>query len=917
MIRAGWAQGGFQAGSWVGMHRYARLFAGLPFAILVVGLLLTLGLLVGIQNDITHELETEFRFRSGKIQARLLNRLETHANLLHGVQGLFRASKDISRVEFHDYVESLRLEPGFPGIQGIGFARRIAPEELDAHVAAVRREGFPTYQVWPAGARDPYSAIVYLEPFTGRNLRAFGYDMFSEPVRRAAMERAWQSGEAALSGRVTLMQETRTAVQAGFLIYVPVYAPTSGPEDAVGRRPPLLGWAYSPIRMNDFMLHLLASIEAVDLETELDLEVFDGDGLVAERLTFDADGQPSLDRSTEAKAGRSVSRFRAELPIDFGGHRWTLMIASQPAFDARLRESHLFVVGAAGMTVSVLMALLFGVMSASHRRVARALAETARVNRELADREETFRILFETVPQGVAYHDAQGRFLMANPAARTILGRSLEELRQLDFGDPIWGVVREDGTPYPAAELPAARALTRREAVQDAVLGLVAHGGGPATWLRVTAIPIDQPGNPARLYTTFQDITARKRTDAELERYRHSLEELVTVRTEQLEQANRALQVQNAAVSDLYNHAPCGYHTLDAEGRIVSINDTELAWLGLDRAAVMEHLRFDDLLTEASRAAYRIHLPRFLETGGLHDLELDMLRQDGSVLPVVLSATLVRDETGRFQSARVTVFDNAERKARMAQIDALNIQLAHRAEEAEAASRAKSTLLANMSHEFRTPMNAILGLTHLLARATTDPAQLDKLNKVSAAGHRLLGLLNTVLDLANVETGRLKLHYARFNLGTMLELCLEHAQASVGGKPLTLAGDIAPNLRQVVEGDPERLGEVVDKLLDNAVKFTAAGGVILRARCQDQSETELVVRIEVADTGIGISPEDQARLFQPFSQLDDSSTRQFGGSGLGLAVSKRLMELMGGSIGVTSRPGEGSTFWITLRLAKV
>ena len=918
---AGFLRGVFERLDQAAGPRGAGLYARLPFVILAVGLLITSVLVLNVRRDVEHGLDVQFRFQAGKLQSRLQNRLETHADILRGVQGLFMASREVTREEFRLYVDSLALARGFPGIQGVGFAKLISPEQLDAHVESVRQQGFPAYRVVPAGRREQYSSIVYLEPFTGRNLRAFGYDMFSEPVRRAAMERARDSGMPALSGRVTLVQETSQEVQAGFLIYVPIYRQASLPATIEARRAGLVGWAYSPMRMNDFVGHLLAAIDSADIGQWLDLEIYDGPVVAPDKLMFDGDGTPGQPRheaeTATPSAGRGAAHFRAQLPVDFGGQRWTLLVTSLPAFDARLREPHLILVGVGGAVISATLALLFWVMFVSHRRVAQALAETARVNRELENREETFRTLFETVPQGVTYHDARGRFLMANPAAQAMLGLPLDQLRQFDFADPDWHVIGEDGAPFAPDELPAARALKRREPVRDVVLGLRASGASEPTWLRMTAVPIDQHGNSARFYTVFEDITARKRAETELESYRHSLEVLVSERTEQLEAANQTLQSRNAAVADLYNRAPCGYHTLDPDGLVTNINDTELAWLGYARDDVVGRLHFPNLLAEPSRAAFWIHYPHFLETGSIGDLELDMLRKDGTALPVVLSATLVCDEQGQVLASRGTVFDNTERKERMRQIDVLNAELARRAEQAEAANRAKSALLANMSHEFRTPMNAILGLTHILSRALTDPAQVDKLNKVTQAANHLLSILNTVLDLANVETGRLKLHFSRFNLGILLELCLEHAQSSVGGKPLTLSADIAPALRRVVEADAERLGQVVDKLMENAVKFTATGGVILRARCLEESESGLLVRIEVEDTGIGISAEDQDRLFQPFTQLDGSSTRQYGGSGLGLAVSKRMVELMGGAIGVSSRLGEGSTFWLTLRLAKV
>jgi CHASE1-domain containing sensor protein len=197
---------------------------GLPLGLLLLGLVITGLLWRNALQDAHRVLEQEFNSQVDGIAAAVTNRLQANIQVLRGVEGLFNSSRSVTRQEFRDYVQSLRLEERYPGILGVGFSQLIPARSLTEHVARVRREGFPAYAVRPEGAREEYSAIVYLEPFSGRNLRAFGYDMYSEPVRRDAMARAMVEGAPALSGRVKLVQETEADVQHGFLIYVPVYA---------------------------------------------------------------------------------------------------------------------------------------------------------------------------------------------------------------------------------------------------------------------------------------------------------------------------------------------------------------------------------------------------------------------------------------------------------------------------------------------------------------------------------------------------------------------------------------------------------------------------------------------------------------------------------------------------------------------
>ncbi len=879
----------------------------LPLLVLALGFAITFAAWRDASRSAVETLSTEFRFDADRVKDRLELTLDAHVSVLRGVKGLFDASEDVSRAEFRHYVASLELGRRSPGILGVGFSRLIPAQERARHEQAIRAEGYPDYRVRPEGPRDPYSAIVYLEPFSGRNLRAFGYDMLSEPVRRAAMERAVESHGATMTGKVTLVQETERDVQAGFLMYVPVYRHGADLASPAMRRANLVGWAYSPVRMADFMRAILDESDFDNLRGRVDVRVYDGDRASAASLMFDSGKDPG------AGAG---ARFSATLPLDFGGHRWILEMTSRPFFEAGLHQEKSHVVALSGVMISLLLAALLRVMVASRLRDAQALAKIDRSNRELAASEETFRVLFETVPIGVAYHDAAGRFLMANPAAERILGASLDELRSRPLTDPAWQARREDGSPVEVDDLPVSRALRQREMISDAVLELVSPHGGRRIWLRVIAVPIAGNANQAGAYTAFEDITEKKRTDVELDKYRRSLEILVAERTRQLETANAALEAQRMEVEDLFNHAPVGYHSLDAEGRIVRVNDTELAWLGYAREEVIGH-PVAEFFTEASRLSFASRFARFKETGKIHGLEFDMVRKDGSLLPVLVDATLVRDAEGNYVASRSNVYDNTERKERQRQIDILNVALARRAEEAEAASRAKGIFLANMSHEFRTPMNGIMGMTYLLQTAIKDPVQLDRLRVIGESAKHLLGILNNVLDISHLESGRVRLEERDFSLPALLEAGLDEIRSGAEAKGLKVLGDIEPGLQAIpLRGDTGRLAQVLRNFLNNAVKFTQAGGITLRVRKLDESPADLLVRFEIQDSGIGISAEDQTRLFRSFEQVDGSSTREYGGTGLGLAINSQIVQLMGGSIGVDSQEGVGSTFWFVLRFDK-
>ena len=358
-----------------------------------------------------------------------------------------------------------------------------------------------------------------------------------------------------------------------------------------------------------------------------------------------------------------------------------------------------------------------------------------------------------------------------------------------------------------------------------------------------------------------------------------------------------------------------GFWRVSAQGKLLETNPAYARQSGYAQAELIGMMVNNlDAIEDPDTTSARIVR---LISNGSDQFETTHRRKDGSLWPVEVSATFnpanghllafLRDITERKRSSAELEKRVAERTTELSQAKQL----------AESASRAKSSFLANMSHELRTPMNAIIGMTDLARRKTVDTKQADQLGKVVQASQRLLRIINNILDISKIEADQLTLEQTTFQLGSIFENIHSLIGQRAVEKGLTLCLNVPENLmRMTLQGDPLRLEQILLNFAGNAIKFTQTGSVTITATQREDGPEECVLHFAVSDTGIGISSEDQSRLFSAFAQADSSTTRRYGGTGLGLAISKQLAEMMGGAVGLDSQPGAGSTFWFTVRLPK-
>ncbi|MBI1890389.1 MAG: CHASE domain-containing protein [Burkholderiales bacterium] len=328
--------------------KIANLFTArnsFPLVLLLLSLFVTYKAWQGAQRVADRTIATAFDFRVRELSGLIAQRMQVYEQVLRGGVGLFAASTQITRQDFHVYIRALALHRDYPGIQGVGFSVLVPSAKRVAHIRSVKREGFPEYTLWPDGARDFYTSIVYLEPFSGRNLRAFGYDMYSDPVRRAAMDFARDTGKAAMSGKTELVQETSKDVQAGFLLYLPVYRGGKTPETIEERRANLVGWVYAPFRGKDLM-HRIQNGYAEDI----DLEIYDGGEIRRDALMYDS--------SSYADENDKRNWLKKIEPIEIAQHQWTAVMTALPTFENRLEQGRPALILRSGISISLLLALL-------------------------------------------------------------------------------------------------------------------------------------------------------------------------------------------------------------------------------------------------------------------------------------------------------------------------------------------------------------------------------------------------------------------------------------------------------------------------------------------------------------------------------------------------------------------------------
>lgn len=504
-----------------------------------------------------------------------------------------------------------------------------------------------------------------------------------------------------------------------------------------------------------------------------------------------------------------------------------------------------------------------------------------RVQDQLAHERDLLRALLEYAPDAVYFKDATSRILRASRAFAKKVGKA----------DPAELVGLSDHDLF--AKEHADRALEDEKRILET--GETINGqterevwpDGRVTWVLTSKLPLrDARGQIVGTFGVSRDITELKRAQERLE---------------EAELKYRSIVVN--ALDGIFQTTPDG-HYLSANpalARIYGFDSVEE--LIAERTNIGTQLYVDP--------ARRLDFKRLLEANGrLEGFESQVYRKDGTVIWIAENARAVHDSKGQLVYYEGTVEDITARKRAEHELEMAR-------DAAVQSARAKAEFLANTSHEIRTPMNGIVGMTRLLLDTPLTREQRDHLETLRSCADGLLTILRDILDFSKIESGKLEFEIANYDLRDLVEETAELMAEKAFGKRLEFSVWIDHAVPALVRGDSGRVRQVLTNLLNNAIKFTEAGEVSVRVAVASEEAAGLTIRCEVADTGVGISPEAMGKIFEPFVQADGSTTRRFGGTGLGLSISRGLIRHMGGEMGVDSQAGRGSTFWFTLRTERV
>ena len=886
----------------------ARVFFGSASGRLHAAILL--GMLAGtataawlVQRAVENRQVAAFTLESYRLGTAAQDVLDRCAAAMVGTGALFASSRSVEAHEWRAYLEQIGVMEERHSPRCIGYAVRIDGRHLDDWLAEIRADVASDVPAAPTEQRPEYFLIRFLEPAAGQGL-SVGWDLGADPRWRKAAEAAWRTG-----GPLMVPLDDARSADGGtsrLLMITPVGSPAGRSAAPMADSPGARGWVFALLDP--------AQVQAPGGDGSASRSRTEGLDFVGlaeseDRQRADTD-RPRLSRS----AGGSLL---ARVPLRIGASRWLLNVAAEPP--RRVLGLHPAAV-AAGVAGLAAAALIHAAL-ASRRAARRALERAEEMNARLQESEQKYRRLFDA--------SAEGFFLLTdtcidcNQRACELLGLPRESI----LGRPLWQFAFVDpaeGRDWAAMIREQVQAAASRP---DAFYCRMTRGDGTPFdgELLLQAVTID--GRPV-VQASLRDVTASR-------------------------QAQLAALRESSRLRAIISSMEEGVALTDGQGRIIEANGPFAAFLGIDPSRLYARPVWE-LAESLAEERLEEQLARFRADPQARGATVQRRMGEAEVL---LRVQPIREGDG-FEGLMLTILDVTDLVRSRDVVQYVNQELARRASEleaarlaslnmaddleracaaAEAASRTKSEFLANMSHEIRTPMTAILGYTDVLIQESYGRSQQEKLGIIKRNGEHLLQIINDILDLSKIEAGKMAMELSRVSPVRIVAEVKSLMRVRAEAKSIAFHANLEGPMPETVRSDPTRLRQVLINLMGNAIKFTETGEVRLTARLVEAPDPRApatvfakeegmevktagwtpqpgasYLRFDVTDTGIGMSAEQMAGLFRPFSQADSSMKRQFGGTGLGLSISLRLAEMLGGTIAVRSRPGEGSTFAVAV-----
>ncbi|TAN67661.1 MAG: PAS domain S-box protein [Methylobacter sp.] len=877
--------------------RNRRIAITLP--IIAMFVLTTVGVFYVSQHD-SERLESEFNRHAAALKVALEESVLAHINVLRSINSFYSASASVERDEFRIFAAHLLTE--LQGIQALEWSPVVHSFERDAFEKNLSREGYPKFtiterdnnQVVRAGNRPEYVPVSFVEPLQG-NDKALGYDLYSNDIRREAINRARDSGEITLSAQLGLIQEQ--GGQYGLLAFMPVYRNGLPHQTLMERRNHILGYLVEVFRAEDIVT---AAFEPLDREN-LSYRLIDETVPAAEQVVFSSAPKAVNPVSLQEKGlfGRNFS-LASRSVISVGGRSWRFEVFPTLDYFAHHRSDNIWLILLAGMMLNSMVSVFVMVSSGRGRLLLRLVEERTAALVESENRlqcalydsnkskEALENVLFAATDVSIIATDADGLITMFNRGAELMLGYSSDEML--------------------AKQTPAIIHLA--EEIEFRGHELTAELGYPVSGFEIFVLRARQSGQETREWTYVRKdgsqfrvmlvVTPIRDAQGEVSGYLGIAQDI----TEQY-LAQNALEKSEIKLRRLFELSPLGIVMTDMSGRFIEFNEAFRRICGYS-SDELKSIDYWTLTPKKYESMEMRQLQSLRQIGRYGPYEKEYQRKDGAVIPLRLNGVLVKgtDNNNYIWSIveDISASKEVEEALRQAKLAADN------------ANRAKGEFLANMSHEIRTPMNAIIGLSYLALNKEISPENRDYLEKIYSASNSLLSILNDILDFSKLEAGRLTIENNPFDLDDILDTIRNLFVDRAKEKRLDFNIDVATDVPRNLIGDTLRLQQVLINLLGNAIKFTEQGQVALKITVRKITSSQVRLLFCVTDTGIGMSDSDLEKLFHPFSQVDGSITRRFGGTGLGLVISRNLLQLMGSEFSVASALGKGSSFSFELVL---